>query len=79
MCFRNGLAKDFLPIFQHSSPSKRATRIGFMPLDILANVFIIVLFIVKFRVCEHNMPVIVRDKYIAIAELSNSISNPSAF
>ena len=32
------------------------TRIRLSSLDTLANVFISVFFIVKFRVCEHNMP-----------------------
>ena len=38
----------------HYLPMKRVTRIGFSSLDILANVFN-VLFVAKFRVCEHNV------------------------
>ena len=32
------------------------TRIGLISLDTLANVFCSVSFIVKFHVCEHNIP-----------------------
>ena len=46
----------FLPTFHHSLPRKRVTRIRLISLDTLANIFLAVLFIVKFRVCEFEMP-----------------------
>ena len=54
-CVNNGIAKVFLPMFYLLLPNKCVTRIGLISLDTMANVFVSVPFIAKFRVGEHNM------------------------
>lgn len=48
--------KKFLPIFHHSFPRERDTRIKLFSLDSFANVFVGVLFIVKLCVCNNSRP-----------------------
>ena len=41
-CFRNGLVKVFLRIFQHSLPRRRVTKIRLVSLDTLGNIFLMI-------------------------------------
>lgn len=69
--FQKGTDKGSLVMFYHLCPRKRVTRIGLISLDKLANDFVTVLFIVKFRLYEHVMCF----RRIVMADLGESMWN----